>query len=68
MCIRDRPRVRTATTSNALNVCYGFPRGYGNTAPPDPVSYTHLDVYKRQVLTLKILLKTKSIYAKDEHI
>ena len=43
MCIRDRggtPRPREHG---------GIARGYGAVRAPEAVSYTHLDVYKRQV-------------------
>ena len=56
MCIRDRDQAgwtRRLTTGKSLGMTMGGKRNYGdegNDYIASPVSYTHLDVYKRQVL------------------
>ena len=40
---------RWFTTRNSLKGYFGFANGYSSGSSLDPVSYTHLDVYKRQV-------------------
>ena len=49
MCIRDRATADTRTTAAATEV-NGAPESHVINITANPVSYTHLDVYKRQVL------------------
>ena len=54
MCIRDRLLGEEVTLDELLKAYEGtldpiFPRRAENIDKADPVSYTHLDVYKRQV-------------------
>ena len=68
MCIRDR--LHTAETEKYAHVTFFFNGGRETpyegedrilvpspkVATYDPVSYTHLDVYKRQVVHIQLLL------------
>ena len=52
MCIRDRHIIPAFAIKIRI-------RGVrAATASNEPVSYTHLDVYKRQVLTLPFIIRT----------
>ena len=72
MCIRDR-LMDLGATDEQLDCPMLFCCGRDGTASLDPVSYTHLDVYKRQILyrilgrfaspDFKKVQKTKSIPA-----
>ena len=48
MCIRDRAKNGTATYDLAVTVNEASGAGTFNIVGDTPVSYTHLDVYKRQ--------------------
>ena len=61
MCIRDRPimpgtfsvpaRLPRSWAPPSMMLVRGMPwRAYSTPVPLGPVSYTHLDVYKRQVM------------------
>ena len=53
MCIRDRGGLRLAQSQNAAQLllsCGIRGIGGGQHVGVEPVSYTHLDVYKRQTL------------------
>ena len=52
--------ITTTTKNNVVNVYYTLDAdGPGNTPDNVPVSYTHLDVYKRQVQFLVIFLERR---------
>ena len=61
MCIRDSPRTKGGKTETDL-----FDRGkIKETYGLEPVSYTHLDVYKRQDLYITVKIKRHSIYTRS---
>ena len=48
MCIRDSARAASAASIYFINVCLLISKYEANLLYVVPVSYTHLDVYKRQ--------------------
>ena len=57
MCIRDRYGINEAMAANDERTAAKNTRPFLSEANSMPVSYTHLDVYKRQVCTAIYLKK-----------
>ena len=62
MCIRDRSKIML--NDQLIEQVYAFNYlgcSFSYRGSDDPVSYTHLDVYKRQLLVLVIVLVTSTV-------